>query len=105
MPAILERLERRRRKQPVTPQATGSVATERVYDLVLTDTHREFGPRGEGHREVKGLPEWRIETFEFQPWVTIKVAIRYLEQLRDESSSEIIKKNADKSIATLRRLL
>jgi hypothetical protein len=92
-------------KQPVTPQATGPTATERVYDLVLTDTHWEFGARGEGPREVKGPPEWRIEIFDFQPWVTIRVAIRYLEQLRDESSSEMIKKNADKSIATLRRLL
>jgi hypothetical protein len=79
-----------------------------VYDLVLADTHWEFGPGREGLREVKGPPEWRIATlgaFDVEPRVTIEVAIRYLTRLRDESSSEIIKRNADKSIATLRRLL
>lgn len=91
--------------QPVTPQINGPAPTVRVYDLVLTDTHWEFGPGLEGPREVKGAPEWRIETFEFEPWVTIEVAIRYLTRLRDKSSSEIVRKNADKSIAVLRRFL
>jgi hypothetical protein len=53
---------------------------------------------------VKGPPEWRIETFEIEPWVTIEAAIRYLTRLRDESSSGITKRNADESIATFRRL-
>jgi hypothetical protein len=76
----------------------------RPYDLVLTATHWEFGPNLEGPREVKGPPEWRIETFEIEPWVTIEAAIRYLTRLRDESSSGITKRNADESIATFRRL-
>jgi hypothetical protein len=54
---------------------------------------------------MKGPPEWRIETFEFEPWVTIEVAIRYLTQLRDGSNGETITRNADKSITILRRLL
>jgi hypothetical protein len=91
--------------QPGIPQMHGPAPLVRVYDLVLTDTHWELGPGGEGLREVKGPPEWRIETFEFEPWVAIKVAIQYLTHLRDESVSEVIKRNADKSIATLRRLL
>jgi hypothetical protein len=36
--------------------------------------------------------------------VTIVTAIRYLTKLRDESSSGAIKRNADKSIVTLRQL-
>jgi hypothetical protein len=93
-----------RSRRPGTPQIHGPAPLERPYDLVLTDTRWEFGPSLEGPREVKGPPDWRIETFEFEPWVTIEVAIRYLTRLRDESSSEIIKRNADKSIVALRRL-
>jgi len=94
-------------RQPVTPQQklNGPASCVRPYDLVLTDTHWEFGPGGLGLREVKGPPEWRIETFELYPWVTSEAAIRYLTQLRDESPSGTIKRNADKSIATLRRFL
>ena len=77
----------------------------RLYDLVLTDTYWEFGPTRDGVHEVKGRPQWRIEAFEFEPWVTIQAAIRYLTQLRDESKSEAIKNNAEKSIAVLRRLM
>jgi hypothetical protein len=91
-------------RQPVTPEMYGPAPVFRIYDLVLTDAHWEFTPERENLREVKGPPEWRIETFEFEPCVTIEVAIRYLTRVRDESSSEIIKRNANKSIATLRRL-
>jgi hypothetical protein len=86
------------------PSLSGPLPIIQIYDLVLTDTYWEFGPSREGAREVKGPLEWRIETFEFEPRVTIDVAIRYLTKLRDESSSEVIKRNADKSIATLRGL-
>jgi len=91
--------------QPKASPMHGPVPVMRSYGLVRTDTHWEFGPAREGPREVKGPPEWRLEYFEFEPWVTIEVAIRYLTGLRDESGSEVIKKNADKSIAALRGLL
>ena len=90
--------------RPGDQQSRGPAPIVRPYDLVLTATHWEFGPNLEGPREVKGPPEWRIETFEIEPWVTIEAAIRYLTRLRDESSSGITKRNADESIATLRRL-
>jgi len=78
---------------------------DRPYDLVFTDTYWEFGPGSKDLREVKGSPEWRIAHFEYQPWVTIQTAIRYLTQLRDESSSDKIKSNAEKSIAILQRVV
>ena len=86
------------------PFGHGPAPVVKPYALVFTETHWEFGPKGEGLHEVKGPPEWRIETFEFEPWITIDVAIRYLTKLRDESKSAAIRANADKSIATLRRL-
>ena len=91
-------------RQPVTSQINGPAPTVRVYDLVLADTHWELEPGREGLREMKGPPEWRIEAFELEPWVTIETAIRYLTKLRDESSSDSIRSNAEKSIAILRRL-
>ena len=92
-------------KQPPTPPLmTGPVPFMRPYELVLTDTHWEFGPKGEGPIEVKGPLDWRIERFEFLPVVTIDPAIRYLTKLGATSRSEIVKTNASKSIKTLRRL-
>jgi hypothetical protein len=91
--------------KPEAPYIHGPGApVERVYNLVLTDTHWEFGPNGEGPREVKGPPEWRIEHFEFEPWITVGAAIRYLTKLRDESNSEVTKRNAEESLIALRAL-
>jgi len=103
-PSLLD-LSGRPLRRPGTPQIHGPAPIVREYDLVLTDTHWEFGPSLESLREVKGSPEWRIETFEFEPWITIDVAIRYLTQLRDGPSSALIKRNAETSIAALRRLV
>ncbi len=74
------------------------------YVMVLTDTQWEFDPNEKKLKEIKGSPEWRIETFRFQPWVTMDVAIRYLTKLRDETSSATIKRNASQSIATIRNI-
>ena len=84
-------------------QIHGPAPLGRIYHLVLTNIRWEFEPGREELREVKGVPEWRIENFEPEPWVTIKVAIRYLTRLRDESKSERIKRNANESIAALSR--
>ena len=91
-------------KEPVRVPSDRPHLVNINYQLVLTDTHWEFGVRGEGLREIKGPPEWRIETFQFHQWITIDAAIRYLTTLRKESSSEVIRNNAEKSIATLRHL-
>lgn len=90
--------------EPAHPRLRGPLPIAQVYYLVLTDTFWQFGPNGEGPNVVKGPPEWRIETFAFEPIVTIETALRYLTKLRDESSSEVIRMNADKSITTLRHL-
>lgn len=88
----------------IHPRLRGPLPIAEIFYLVLTDTSWELRPNGGGPREVKGSPEWRLETFAFEPSVTIETAIRYLTKLRDESSSEVIRGNADKSITTLRHL-
>jgi hypothetical protein len=89
--------------QPGSPQMIGPAALERVYDLVLADTHWEIGPGLEPARAVKGTPEWRIETFEREPWVSAEAAIGYLTRLRKESRIDAVRANADRSIAILRK--
>ena len=78
----------------------GPIRWLQQYVLILSETHWEFDPAG--LKEVRGAPEWRIETFAFQPYVTIDTAIRYLAKLRDEPGNGIVRANASKSIAALR---
>jgi hypothetical protein len=91
----------RRDEAPIT----GPTPLERRYTLVLTDTYWEFVRGQENLREMKGPPRWRIADFETEPWVTVDTGIRYLRQMRNQSPSAVIKSNANKSIATLERLL
>jgi hypothetical protein len=102
LPRLLDPFGRASRNAKET-QIHGLAPIVAVYSLILTDTYWEFGPTGEGPREVKGPPEWRLEYFEHECWVVKDVATRYLTKLRDESSSEAIKGNSEKSIATLVR--
>jgi len=91
-------------RKPGGPEIHGPAPLGREYELVLTDTHWEFTPGHKDLQEVRGAPEWRIEAFEPYPLVTVQAAIRYLTRLHDESGSEVIKRNATKSIADLQRL-
>jgi len=92
------------RKKPWGPEIHGPAYFAAVYELVLTDTHWEFTPGHKDLREVRGAPEWRIEGAWRTPAVTVQAAIQYLTRLHDESGSEVIKRNATKSIADLQRL-
>jgi len=53
----------------------------RVYDLILTGTRWEFGPGLKGLREVRGAAEWRIDTFEPVPVISVEAAVQYLSRL------------------------
>jgi len=91
-------------KKPWEQEMHGPVLFGAVYELVLTDTHWEFTPGYKDLQEVRGAPEWRIEGVWKTHAVTVPAAIRYLTRLRDESGSEVRKRNATKSIADLQRL-
>jgi len=93
------------RKKPWGPELHGPAYFSAVYELVLTDTHWEFAPGHKDLQEVRGAPEWRIEGAWRTPAVTVPAAIQYLTRLHDESGSEVIKRNATKSIADLQRLV
>jgi hypothetical protein len=71
--------------------------------LVLTSKHWELAPDHRTPREVSGPPEWRFEKESNYVYLTVETAIRYLSQVRDTTTDPVIKKNAEQSLATLRR--
>ncbi len=83
-----------------SPPIKGPAASGRKYSLVLTDQHSHPGAKP----TTGGISEWKIEDFEPNSMVTMDVAIRYLERLRDETRRDDIKKNTGRSIAQLRAL-
>ena len=82
----------------------GPAPLMRMYELVLTDTRWEFDPKLASLHPVKGEPDWRIKTFESEPWVTIEAAVRYLIRLGNESNSDLIKSNTAQSVSILRKI-
>jgi hypothetical protein len=76
-----------------------------VYRLVLSDKHWELDSDKKTLHEVTGKPAWRIDSTGNTIWLTRDIAIRYLSDLRDKSSSSVFKKDADKAIVLLKRRL
>jgi hypothetical protein len=72
-----------------------------LYHLAISDEHWEFGPGGEP-RQVKGVPEWRIQGFPAGYIINSKAAVRYVTEMRNKSFDSVIKQNADKTIEILR---
>src|SRR4029077_3460561 len=70
---------------------------------VYTNKHREIGTKGETVKEVTGPWEWKIEG-PMVRWTTLEQAIKYVSLMRDKTDDPVIKKNAEKTIATLKRL-
>jgi len=74
------------------------------YTVVLTDRHWELGSDASGPREVKGPVAWRIRDFQSESVVTVDTAIRYVTETRDKSTDPDLKRNADATIAVLKKL-
>jgi len=55
-------------------------------------------------QSAPGPAEWRIEGPMPDPHLTVDAAIRYGAELRKNAANDTIRKNADKTLATLRRL-
>ena len=48
--------------------------------------------------------EWKIEGPQSERWATVEKAIIYVKGMRDKSNDPTVKKNANKTIAILKRL-
>jgi len=75
-----------------------------VYTVVLTDKHWEPGPNGAPWKEVNGPWMWKLDGAQSVRWATVDAAIRYVKQMRDKATDPSLKRNADNTIAILKRL-
>jgi hypothetical protein len=78
--------------------------TSFVFHLIYTNKHRDIGAKGETIREVSGPWEWKIDEPLIIRWATVDRAIEYVEQMGNKSDEPIIRTNAARTIAALKRL-
>jgi hypothetical protein len=72
------------------------------YSLVFTNRHVDI-EEGGTTSEVLGTWEWKIEGPQSERWATVEKAIIYVTQMRDKSDDPVVKKNANRTIAILKR--
>ena len=73
------------------------------FDLVLGNQHSAI--QSAGSVRQANMPEgWRIEGSPPVPHLTVQAAIRFVTELRNKARNNVVKKNADRSLATLNRL-
>lgn len=66
-----------------------------------------YGPDGKTlleKKEVPGSIVWQIDGPPPAPWLTVNAAIRYVLETRDKTKDPIIKRNANQTLAKLRKL-
>jgi hypothetical protein len=73
------------------------------FDLLLTDKNAESGPDGTT-KQVTETARWRIDGTPPEPYLTVEAAIHYVTELRSKAENDATRKNADKTIATLKSL-
>jgi hypothetical protein len=76
-----------------------------AYKLIQSNKHWDPAPDGRTLNEVVGKPKWLIEGTGDTIWLTKETAIQYLTETRDSSKDPVLKRNADKAIASLKRHL
>jgi hypothetical protein len=73
------------------------------FDLLPSEKPDEVGPGGKG-THVVGPTGWRIEGSPREHHLTVDAASRYAAELRAKTPDVAIRKNAEKTIAALKRL-
>jgi hypothetical protein len=73
--------------------------TRVLYTLILT-TEKNNAALKEG----EGRLEWKIDGHQIEPRITVETAKRYVTELRDTTKDPVVKKNADRTLASLVKL-
>jgi hypothetical protein len=74
-----------------------------IFSLVFV--RQQSGTKGTGEApDSAGLGDWKIEGPQRLRTATIPGVIRYLMEMRDQSDDPVVRRNADKTIAALKRL-
>ncbi|MGB6358906.1 MAG: hypothetical protein WBF30_09025, partial [Candidatus Acidiferrales bacterium] len=75
------------------------------FDLVLTDKHWQLDLNDGGmSRVIVGPPEWKIVNESPELCITIDAAVRYVTEARAKTKDPLIRKNADSTLAVLKRM-
>jgi hypothetical protein len=83
--------------------APGEITMATEYSLVFTNEHADIDRVGRTH-VTTGDWDWKLEGPQHERWATLDRAIAYLIEERDKSTDPVIKRNATKTIAILKRL-
>jgi hypothetical protein len=80
-----------------------------VFTLILAPTHKVtmYKPIGNGFaygNVITGSPAWQIESPQGPRWATVNTAIRYVLEMRNQTNSPTIRKNAESTLSQLLRL-
>jgi hypothetical protein len=90
------------------PAPTRAYKTSLRYRLVLVPRRMVwYGPDGKTILREEEIPEskvWQIEGSPGRPWTTVNTAIRYVLEMRDITTNPLIRKNADLTLAKLKKL-
>ncbi len=73
------------------------------FKLAYTDKYWELESDDQTLKEVTAAPEWRIEDFQTFLFIDLRTAIRYVTEMGDKTTNPTIKKNADATLATLKK--
>ncbi|MGC2263726.1 MAG: hypothetical protein WA611_11740, partial [Candidatus Acidiferrales bacterium] len=90
---------------PEPPGVEVLVAPSIRFDLVLTDKHWQLDLNDGGmSRVIVGPPEWKIVNESPELCITIDAAVRYVTEARAKTKDPLIRKNADSTLAVLKRM-
>jgi hypothetical protein len=73
------------------------------YPLVFTNEHVDINENGQTH-VTTGDWQWKLEGPQRERWATLAPAIAYVRERRNQSTDPAIRRNANKTLAILKRL-
>jgi hypothetical protein len=89
------------------PPKTDAIKTGFEYSLVAAPVyHMMYGPDGKTllEKRATGSYVWQIQGDQGRPVTTVNTAIRYVLEMREKTTDQVIKKNADHTLAQLLKL-
>jgi len=75
-----------------------------LFHVVRTEKHWDLNADGSRGKEQIGPPEWLIDCAQSELWIDLDVAIRYVNEMRAKSTDPHVSKNADLTLAKLKKL-
>ncbi|MGB9072081.1 MAG: hypothetical protein WCC22_05380 [Terriglobales bacterium] len=87
-----------------TNDTQGPIKVRVDYKLVLGNRYWRSDDGEETAKEVKGTTKWRIDDPHPDQWITVDTAIQLLMETGGKATDEVIRRNAKRSLAALKRL-